>query len=410
MWVTFLVIFMRFSGLFEGAELWFFDNMMRLQPTGVPDNRLLVIEVTQEDIKAQGKEPRQDSSLTNKNLLEILKKLVDNPKNKPKAIGLDIYRDFENENRELSKIMSEKDNSIFAICNIGDPSQKNKGVEPPDNFSQERLGFSDFFTDQDRIVRRQVLKMANDQKPCRTKTGKQPVIHSLSLQLARHYFKDRIYKDPLDGKNSYLQIGNTVIESLFAEYRGGYSMRTDLRGYQILLKYRKPCLDRVCSLENIAPKVTVTEFLKDDFFQNYNDLKNRIVLIGVTDNSREKPWDTPFSSGGHPIPGVIIHAQMVSQILRAVEDKEALLGVWSIWHEILWIFAWSLVGGTLAQRCRTINSLTMFGGIAFLSLSVICFIIFIFPNVWIPFVPSALSFLSTGGVVLFIRLKPQKSS
>ena len=57
------------------------------------------------------------------------------------------------------------------------------------------------------------------------------------------------------------------------------------------------------------------------------------------------------------------------------------------------------------------RKLIVFGGVAFISLYVVCLTFFITPiKFWIPFVPPALSLLSTGGVVVFIKFKAQKSS
>jgi CHASE2 domain-containing sensor protein len=404
------VIFLRFIGLFEAPELWLFDRMMMLKPSEAQDERLLIIQVTKEDIETDTQKYKEESrqkgaSLSDRTLLDILKKLTKNKNNKPKAIGLDIYRDFETKNNELLRILTDKNNSIFGVCFVG--NDNDKGVAPPPEFIHERLGFSDFLTVKESIIRRQLLLMpTKNESPCVTTKNneKQPVQESFPLVLSKRYFKDKKYQEPFKPGNPDLQIGDTIFESLYSDYRGGYSMWIDVdEGDQILLNYRTVCLNNSCSPKNLAKTVTVADVLKNDFLQNNNQLNKQIVLIGITDSTFPDGWYTPFSSGGDgQIPGVIIQAQMLSQILSAVEDKRPLLTVWSIWQDMVWIFAWSLLGGILAQIFHT-KKLILFGTIV--TFFIIYYLLFIFLMIWVPFLPPVLSFLIT---LKLHNLKSQK--
>ncbi|MBW4594104.1 MAG: CHASE2 domain-containing protein [Brasilonema angustatum HA4187-MV1] len=391
---------MRLFGLLQASELWFFDQMMQFQLIEPQDNRLLVIEVTKQDIDSQ-KGFRQ-GSLTDETLLNLLKKLL---KNQPRTIGLDILRDFKTQTPELSNLL-KSDPRIFAVCNVGDFTQNNDGVQPPPEIPRERLGFSDFLSDSGGVVRRQILNMqTRENSPCWS-SDKKPVNTALSLELARRYL-DKPYEEPFKDGNIPLPLGSTAFEQLYGPYRGGYSIWTDLDGYQLLLNYRRSCSEQNknnCSPEFIAKRVSVEDVLKTDLLEKYS-LKDKIVLIGVVDVSYEAPWFTPFSSAGNqPMPGVVMQAQMVSQILSAVSNKRPLLKVWSIWYEMLWILFWSLVGGFLARFIHQPRKLIVFGGVVFISLYVVCLMFFITPiKFWIPFVPPALSLVGTGVVMVFIR-------
>lgn len=407
------MVFLRFIGVFEAQELWLFDLMMMLKPSEPQDERLLIIQVTSEDTETDKQKYKEESrqkgaSLSDSTLLDIFKILTKNKNNKPKAIGLDIYRDFDTKNNQLLRILTDKNNSIFGVCFVGNIN--NKGVAPPPEFIHERLGFSDFLTVQESIIRRQILWMnTKNESPCGTTKNneKLPVKESFPLVLAKHYFKDKKYQEPLKDENPYLQIGDNIFEPLYSDYRGGYSMSSDIdEGYQILLNYRTVCLNNSCSPKNLAKIVTVADVLKNDFLQNNHQLNKQIVLIGITDSTFPDGWYTPFSSGGNgQIPGVIIQAQMLSQILSAVEDKRPLLTVWSIWQEMVWIFAWSLLGGILAQTFHKRKKLILSGVITFVGLLISCYLLFIYPMIWVPFLPPTLSFLVV--VVVLIRLKAQ---
>ena len=413
--ISFLVIFVRFLGALEPSELWLFDNMMRIKRPEEPDKNILIIQVTPEDILNQGSEQRSGpSSLTDTTLLKILDKLLQNPeKIRPKAIGFDIHRDFETKNADLSKLLKDnKNNPIFAVCYVGDETQQNtKGVKPPPEFINKRIGFSDFLPDKDGIVRRHTLIMDQslNSSYCRSNSDKEPIKNAFSLEIAR-YFLGQSEQKLLKNGNS-LEINNTRFESIYGDYRGGYSMFTDLNGYQILLNYRISCISGdSCSPENIASKVTVADVLKPDFLERYKDfVQDKIVLIGVTDPTYEAPWTTPLYSESHrQIPGVIIQAQMISQLINAVLEKRPLLQVWSIWLEMSWIFAWSLIGGILVQTHPINKRLTVLGVIVFLILPLSCYIMFIIPIIWIPCIPPILSFVGTGGMVLFFKLKSSR--
>jgi CHASE2 domain-containing sensor protein len=71
-------------------ELQAFDHLMQRRPAEVPDSRLLVVTVTEADIQAQKNEPRR-GSVSDRSLSQLLEKLESY---QPRAIGLDIYRDF----------------------------------------------------------------------------------------------------------------------------------------------------------------------------------------------------------------------------------------------------------------------------------------------------------------------------
>ncbi|BCL35792.1 CHASE2 domain-containing protein [Nostoc sp. MS1] len=413
MWVSFLIIFVRFFGLLEPSEFWLFDNMMRYKLPEDQDENILIIQVTSEDISNQGSDPRQ-GSLTDKTLLNILNKLLKNKENiRPKVVGIDIYRDFETKNQELSEFLKDnKNNPIFGICYVGDETQQNRyGVKPPPELPNNRVGFSDFLPDRDGIVRRHILRMGDKQTSslCRTNPDRKPIKNAFSLNLALHFLdqsEQEAFKNETD-----LKINNTSFEALYSDYRSGYSMFADFDGYQILLNYRIHCESgATCSPENFAKKVTIADVLKDDFITRYGEfIKDKIVLIGVTDSTYEAPWTTPLYSKSHrQVPGVIIQAQMVSQIINAVLEKRPLLQVWPIWLDISWIFAWSLIGGTLFQNYSTNRKWTVVGIITLFTIPFSCYMVFIIPMIWIPCIPPILSFLSTGGFVLFIKLKSSK--
>ena len=380
--ITSLVLGVRRLGFLQSMELQAFDYLMKVKPAEPPDSRLLVVTVTEEDIQAQGNEPRR-GSLSDRSLAQLLKKL--NSYN-PKLIGLDIYRDFPVEAKypELAKYLETSDRFI-AVCEVS-TAPNDPPIAPPPEVPKANLGFSEISVDPDQIVRRHLLAMTpSPSSPCTPH-------YAFSIQLATRYLqktRDISLKITSDGN---IQLGKVVFQPLDA-HSGGYQ-GADAWGHQILLNYR---FHR--SPEDFVAKATVSQVLKGEI--NPDQVKDRIVLIGVTAQSAKDFFNTPY---GQKIPGVVLHAQNVSQILSAVLNERPLLGVWPGWAEALWIWGWSLVGGLLVLYARGWQRWALVAGTLVLIYG-LSFEMFKRGH-WVPLVPAALVLVSTsGGVFAYTRLQ-----
>ncbi len=98
---------------------------------------------------------------------------------------------------------------------------------------------------------------------------------------------------------------------------------------------------------------------------------------------------------------------MVSQIVSAVLDKRPLLWVWPQWGEALWVWGWSLLGGAIAWRCRSLLHLGLAGGVAVGVLYGFCFVL-ITRGGWVPLVPSAIALVTTSGSVAAYLASPPR--
>lgn len=361
--ITSFLAGMRSLGLMQQWELSAFDSMMRNRPAEPADKRLLIIRVTEADIQAHSE--RRKSSLSDAALEKLLRKLQPH---QPRAIGLDIYRDFPTETpySDLATRLQQSDNFI-AICKVSDPIEESPGILPPPEIPITRTGFSDVVEDGDFIVRRHLLSLTPGlESDCKAQ-------YSLSIQLAGKYLE----KEGIGlqfTEEGYLQLGSVVFTPLEVP-TGGYQ-KFDHRGHQVLLNYR--------SSAKIAREITLTQALEGEFEPNW--VKDRIVLIGVEAESVKDSFLTPYQE----LSGVMIHAHMVSQILSAVLDRRPLLWVWTVWGEVLWIWGWSFLGAIIALYRESPLKLSVFIGTALLSQYIVCFILLL-QGGWIPLVPSVLS-------------------
>ena len=388
---TISVLGVRQMGGLQTWELQAYDQLMRSRPQEKQDSRLLIVTVTEEDFQLPEQKERT-GSLSDLALTRLLEKLA---QFQPKAIGLDIYHDQSSQRNQASLAAKLKIDDIFAICKVQELTKDRPGISPPLGVTLQRQGFSDIIPDTDRVLRRHLLAMqpADVTSPCTAR-------YALNAQLAFHYLEAKgisaKYTDSGD-----LQLGNVVFKRL-QPHRGGYQL-ADTGGYQILLNYR--------SFQNspleIAPKVTLTDVLRGKV--NPELVKDRIVLIGTTAQSFRDYSPTPYMTGqgfSEEIPGVILQAQMVSQLVSAVMDGRPLISVLPVWGEILWVWSWSVVGGAIgiagsvaiALSDRSRLYLVLAGGGVLGVLYVFCLILF-YQGIWVPLVPSALVLVATGGTM-----------
>ncbi|AOY79343.1 CHASE2 domain-containing protein [Moorena producens JHB] len=377
--VTIAVITMRSLGLLQESELHAFDHLIGLRPPEKRDERVLVIAVDEPDIQYQKKmgwSPK--GSLSDTALAQLLRKL--NPY-QPRVIGLDIYHDFEFEPDLATQV---KQNPRFiGVCKMKSIVDQTVDIPSPPGMPSQQIGFSDFPSDPDHIIRRQLLAMPPSDN-CDTS-------YSLSLQVALNYLAQKGIPPMKRNSAGDVEIGDVVFRK-FPHNAGGYQLKPDhARGYQILLNYRA----------KNPEKVNLQDLLKGKLDSQLPQLvKDKIVLIGVGKDSKDVHL-TPYTKGPWPdkIPGVMVQAQMTSQIISAVLNQRPLIWWLPQWGEMLWIASCSLVGGLLVWRLHSPSYLgvAVFVGISLLS--GVCYGLLL-QGGWIPFIPSALALVATSGSIV----------
>jgi CHASE2 domain-containing sensor protein len=383
--VTSLVMGMRSLGLLQSSELKAFDQMMQLRPAEKPDPRLLIVNVTAEDIKKLGGEyPLQD-----KTMLRLLKKLEEY---QPRVIGLDIYRDRpEGEGRaDLVKYFQNSDR-VIPVCIV--PSRKlPEGIAPPPGISAEQVGFGDAVRDPDGIIRRHLWAM----KPPAASSCS--TYYALSVQLALRYLKQEGISLQFLSPNSW-QLGQSIFKKLEPK-TGFYHRQVGMQGFQILLNYRSNQ-----SPKEIAEQVTLTDILTNQVEPEF--VRNKIIFIGVTDPAIKDDFNTPYNQ---EVRGLLLHAQMTSQILSTVKDNRPYLWFLPLGSEVLWVLIWSAVGGILSlQFVSSPLRLGLMSGVAIITLNGICLIFLLAKGGILPLVPSALSLITTMVFVIIYKSLKKKS-
>ncbi|CAD5977617.1 putative signaling protein PA1727 [Planktothrix tepida] len=391
--VTLFVVGCQKLGGLESFELRMFDAFVCLRPIPDSDPNLLIVAITEEDIQSQKQWP-----LTDRILAQVFAKLQ---QHQPNVIGLDLYRDLPQEPGGKELLKQLKADNIIVITKIGNP--KNPSVPPPPGIERERIGFNDLVLDSDGVVRRQLLFASGQDKQ---------TVFAFSLQMALTYLKNQ----GIEPKNNsrypeYMELGKTTFFSLKSG-DGGYG-NIDDRGYQILLNYRAPEVARI---------VSISEVLSNQV--NPDWIKNKVILIGTTAPSIPDAFLTPYSikaAENFKMPGVLIHGQMVSQIINAAlnnpsQKAHLILGSQILvfrsnlfvflpqYLEIVWIGIWAMVGGISMWRIRhPLNQgLALMGGI--LSLLVTSYGLFLL-NAWVPIIAPIFSlFLAGTGIIAYKQI------
>jgi CHASE2 domain-containing sensor protein/CheY-like chemotaxis protein/nitrogen-specific signal transduction histidine kinase len=327
--VAIVVIAGGMTGLFQLLEWNTMERFFALRPAEPVDKRILIVTVDEQDIIESGKWPIPDVKLA-----KLITKLK---AQKPVAIGLDIYRDLPVEpgNQELVEVMKSTPNLIGVKKMVGDK------VAPSSTLSKlGQIALADLVLDMDGKIRRGLLTAGDGQ-------GK--FFFGLAPRLSLMYLKSKgISLQPLNKTNTFLQLGKAIFKPLIGKefcYRDA-----DIGGYQIILNYRGG--------QNSFDTVKMRDVLNNSVSSEL--VRDRIVLIGTTAKSINDFFNIGYSrifqNEGERMAGVVVHANLISQMLGSALDGRPLLGVWSTQGEWLWVLCWSFVTSSVTWQGLQINS------------------------------------------------------
>jgi len=380
------IILMRVLGLFQMIDWAALDQFFKLRPPEPQDSRIVIVTIDEDTIRKVGTWPIPDA---------VLAKMLDKIRQqKPVAIGLDLYRDLPVQpgNEQLIQILKSTPNLIGVKKVVGD------GLGPEVNphpilSKRDQIAASDLLLDADGKVRRGLISLES-------KSGEEVV--SLGTQLSLMYLEKKgIELKELDAEKRHYQLGKATFIP-FEKNDGGY-IRADDRGYQILLNFR--------GTQDNFQKYSIMQVVNGQVPPNWG--RDRIVLIGATAASLHDDFFTPYSSSvsafPERMPGVVIHANVISQILSAALDGRPMMRGSSQEIQWLWIILWSFVGAILGWTLRsqkfiyknisyreTILSLIVAGS----SLIFGSYLVFL-QGWWIPVVPAM---LGLGGSAIAIAI------
>jgi len=344
----------------EFLELAAYDWFIRLRPIPSRSDPLVVIvAITEQDISREGHWPLTDATLA-RTLATLLQC-------SPRAIGLDIFRDISVPpgGKELESILLANQN-IIVVTKFGE-----KGVQPPPILrNMEQIGFNDVIVDPGGIVRRGLLFLDDGQR----------AFYSFALKLTLLYLRaEGVVPRPDASSPQHLKLGQTTIRP-FEENDGGY-IGADARGYQFLLDFQD---DR-----RSFPTHSLKSLLSGEIEKAA--IEDKVVLVGVMAESVKDFFYTPRSRGfkdAQQVQGVVLHANIVSQLLRHAIDGTSPMATLRERQETFWIFFWAVMGGVTGMLAGSLLRFFVFGLTGLIILFFSSFLAFL-QGWWIPLVPPA---------------------
>ncbi|HEY9838203.1 MAG TPA: CHASE2 domain-containing protein, partial [Vampirovibrionales bacterium] len=318
--VAALVIFANSAGFFQLLEWATLDLFFRNRPPEPTDPRIVIVTIDEADITELGQWPMPDAVLAQ--LLETITTY------QPRVIGIDLYRNFRVEpGSERLRQVFESTPNLIGIEKVVGNSVKASPI-------LEKLGLvamADLVLDPDGKVRRSLLSVVTDEGETKL---------SLSARMSLMYLEaEGIALEAVDSDSSELQLGQARFIPLEGN-EGGY-VRADTGGYQIFLNYK--------GTEQNFHQISMRDILSSRIPPDL--LRDRIVLVGVTAESLNDLFLTPYSAYGNSLirmPGVVIHANAIAQILSAALEGRPFIQVWSDSLEWFWISLNSLFGATVS--------------------------------------------------------------
>ncbi|QIZ71081.1 CHASE2 domain-containing protein [Oxynema aestuarii] len=356
-------IALRWTGWLQGAEWVLLDRWFQLRPLEAVDPRIAIVSIDEADLEAIGEYPISDAVLAR----AIAKIAARNPR----AIGLDLYRNLPVEPgyTQLAQVYQSTPSLIGIEKVVGER------VGPPPILAERgRVGFADQVLDGDGTVRRALLSVRGEDGSVQL---------SLAVKLALAYLQTEGIE--AQGRDrDRIDLGKTTLTA-FKPDDGGY-VRAKAGGYQILLDFRRTS-DRFATFP-------IADLLADRLPPEA--LRDRVVLVGATAESINDLFQTPYSSriAGAPqrMPGVVVHANIVSQLLSGALEGRSMLRVWPETVEWAWIGLWAAIAAGLAWRWpRPIAipgmAIGVIGAIAAIAAAAF------FLGWWIPAIPTAIAAL-----------------
>jgi CHASE2 domain-containing sensor protein/predicted Ser/Thr protein kinase len=372
--VTALLVGIRHNALLQPWELNAYDQMLRSRPIAPPDDRLLLVTVTE-----------NDNPLTDATVNKLLVKLESY---KPRVIGINIP--LSQQSNFADGVVNK--NNIISICKFED--LKTPEIPPPKNVLINTVGFNNLMSDNSgRILRRSLLFADPHGGKCKTH-------YSFAAQLVLNYLEKQGIKEDFSNPDQNLVLGKAVLPRL-RKTSGSYE-NLDNGGYQVMINYSNPDVVRERQI------VTVSAVLNDQI--DASAVNDKLVIIGSIAASNNQGAYTPYSELiNQPIerPRLFIHAQVASQLLSAALDGKQMISYWPDNAEIAWMWLWALAGGILAWRIRNPVLFISGFGIGLCGLVGICYVLFL-QAWWIPVVPPALGFMvSSITVVAYTAYRSQ---
>ncbi|MEE4296472.1 MAG: EAL domain-containing protein [Wenzhouxiangella sp.] len=318
---TLVVSAVQRTGLLERLELDAFDALIRSIPDRGPNERLLIVSVSEADTARLGY-PLSDEVLA--------RAIAELRRHGPRVVAVDLYRNIAYPPGADQLAEQFRARNVVGIRFIGsDPL--NGQVPAPPALPSEQVGFSDLVIDPDGVLRRALLYVDGE-----------PGYFSFALRSVLAGYPGA--RNEFGVADEALLFGEQPIPRL-RHFAGGYA-DVDNGGYQTLLRFS--------SRRQPAEVIPLSALL--DGHVRRETIESRVVLIGETDASLADQFYTPYSAGltdtDFAMSAVFVHAQIISQLLDVINGTPAQFRYFSRLGELGWLVLWAALAALMSSSIR----------------------------------------------------------
>ena len=346
-----LIIAGSYVGIFRIVEWLVLDQFFLIRPQEAVDKRIVIVTIDEPDITYVKQWPMAD---------RVMAKLIRNISvQKPRGILIDIYRDLPVEpgHEELVDIFKKTPNVI------GIEKVASKSIAPPPALAQlDQVASNDMVADKDSKIRRGLISLGKSDSSSSD---------GLGVKLALMYLeKEKIELKEIDANKQIYGLGKAKFIPLSGN-EGEYN-KADMGGYQIMLNYRG-------GLDSFI-HISMTDVLENRIPKDF--MRDRLVFIGAKAPSLNDNYFTPYNSNmflpTELMPGIVIHANLTSQIISAALEGRPMLQASAKpfnWLLILFWCGYSSTLGTLYIKRRWVTVIGIFiAGIIIVTSSYLAFL------------------------------------
>ena len=367
-----IVSFCTVQGILRPLEFKVYDTLIRLRPKELPDQRIIIVGITDADIDRYGV-TIPDS------ILSLLIEQIS--QHNPRVIGINLHRNQPTGDgyEKLNQVLKST-SGIVGVEKTNQGAFDFPAIKP--NIELKKKGMSsasDLIEDYGDVIRRGYLYVSKSENSVEQ-------LPSFGLKVALEYLKyENIFPTSSDSQNQYLQLKNVIFPRL-RNNQFFYGL-SDIDGYQNIINYKT-------SVTNFT-KISLDQILQGNFDTSL--IENRIILIGLVAPSLGDDVSTPVNKKvttnyTNEVFGVEIHASQASQIISAVKDNRIIIKLFPATIEYVWLLIWIIVPSLyviyqLYLKCNLYNILiqyTIVNLLAFLLIVLVGYISIFTCGYWLP--------------------------
>ena len=371
--VIFTTAILNWSQVLQSVELYVYDFNFLIRPLEATDERVVIVEWDEKSVRSL-----KDTIISDHTLKILLEKIQ---QQKPRVIGLGLYRDLPVDSPQLSdqeNILERNSLQKFFATNnnlIGIEKVIRPIIYPTSVLKKgNRTAASDIPLDEDGVIRRTYIY------PQVAENGQAAGKPYIGIKLAYEYLKNEGWAAKKGGNHSLLLFKAKDVISLNPLKSFIASPYYDKFSLNILVNWRKgqPSFERVKIDKVLTNKVSGSLFT------------NKLVLIGNVSTATGDRHNFLLNQYNYSqTNGVELVAQVASSVISAALDKRLLINPVTKVIELLVVIVASGIFFSIIHKYRELRTIklylvTFISAVSISSLLLLCSLVIFSRGFWLP--------------------------